>query len=103
MSIDTRRVHSEPFAFKHNLRSRVTFSDILADFKSLEEIASSLEDISTGGMEEVAKNDYSNAGLHLQLQNFRRPKWQENEICNNDFIKLNRPCTTHNFKGSGAQ
>ncbi|OWR50188.1 Dynein beta chain ciliary [Danaus plexippus plexippus] len=104
MSIDTRRVHSEPFAFKHNLRSRVTFSDILADFKSLEELASSLEDISTAGrMEEVAKNDYSNAGLHLQLQNFRRPKWQENEICNNDFIKLNRPYTTHNFKGSGAQ
>lgn len=104
MTIETNRNSHTPFSIKHNIQSRVSFKEILDEFKSLEDLANTLDDnMSICGVEKdkEVKQDYKR---YLQLQDFRRPKLQECAMQgSNKFVKMNRSYSLQEIKEKGLQ
>lgn len=86
---------------KHRIRSRVSLTEILDDFKSLEDLANSLDIFAQRKEEE--DNDKNSYKGYLQLKDFRRPKLQECVNIGCKFIKLNRSYSLQEMRENGLQ
>lgn len=88
------------------MKSRISFEEILDDFKSLEDLASNVT-FTNGHKETENDPEVMNTGMkdeaYLQLQDFRRPKPNEPKNCSNRFRKMNRSYSMREFKKQGFQ
>lgn len=104
MSIETKHVQSSPFSFKHKVQSRVSLTEILDDFKTLDDLDhssnDSVENSSKKVTETTVRAEYKK---YLQLQDFRRPKLQECVCTVNKYQKLNRSYTVQEIRENGLQ
>lgn len=105
MSINTKNNHLTPYLVKHpGLTSRISFEEILQDFKSLEDLASGVEfdshKIDQNEDNITLKTEYQR---YLQIQDFRRPKMQENQGTGSKFNHLNRSYSMQEMKTIGLE
>lgn len=98
MSIETKHPHL-PSLVKRRYSSRVSVEEILADFKSLEDLGhsniSTTEDYETPVRENYKK--------YLQLRDFRRFRSYECQDIGSKFRKLNKSYSLQEMKEAGFE
>lgn len=97
MSIDTKHIYIPRLVHRH-VSSPASLHEILADFKSLEDLAV-IETESKDDEDDLPRNNYK---TYLQIHDYRRPKAQENYTVTK-FRKLNRSYSMQELKEKGVQ
>lgn len=99
MSIETKHLHLPSLVKRHN-SSRVSVEEILADFKSLEDLGHSNTSSTTEDYETPVRENYKK---YLQLRDFRRFRSYECQDMGSKFRKLNRSYSLQEIKEAGLE
>lgn len=108
MSISTQHTHLTPYLVKHRVTNvlpsnRISFEEILQDFNSLEDLAITV-DLEGNGNHTENKPLTSEYEKFVQMQDFRRPKMQENNSAyDSKYRKLNRSYSMHEMRKMGVE
>lgn len=77
----------------------MSFEEIVEDFKSLENLSATIETMRPSNENYIVEQEYKQ---FLQLQDYRRPKFQEN-CSGGKFRKLNRSYSLQEMRDNGLQ
>lgn len=99
MSIKIEHPHLTPLVKRHS-SSRVSVEEILADFKSLEDLGHSNISSTTEDYETPVRANYKK---YLQLRDFRRFRSYECQNIGSKFRKLNKSYSLQEMKEAGFE
>lgn len=99
MSIETKHLHLPSLVKRHN-SSRVSVEEILADFKSLEDLGHNNTSSTTEDYEIPVRENYKK---YLQLRDFRRLHSYDCQDVGSKFRKLNRSYSLQEIKEAGLE